>query len=312
MSKFNWFWQIAAILILVSCNPPVKDKFTDTLTEGVIPITVDQTFEPIIKEEIEVFESIFVKAGISPIYTSEVDAINLLLKDSVRLAVTTRPLSSKEEAFLAQKKFQPHCYKIATDGIALIVNKQNKDTFITVDQFRQIATGKIKKWNQIYPGSNLGDITVVFDNPNSSTVRYVIDSICGGQKLGNLTAQNTNTEVINYVRKTPGALGIVGVSWLNNKIDTTNLSFIDVVNVMSVSNEVIADAANSYKPFQAYLFYQYYPLTRNVYVIVNDPRTSLPSGFTNFLTQERGQRIILKAGLVPATQTIRVVETKVE
>ncbi|MBP6609454.1 MAG: phosphate ABC transporter substrate-binding protein, partial [Paludibacter sp.] len=105
----------------------------------------------------------------------------------------------------------------------------------------------------------------------------------------------------------PQALGLVGVNWLSNKVDTTNLSFKDVVKVMSVTNESVAKVENSYKPFQAYLFYGYYPLTRNVYIILNDPRSALPSGFTSFLTAQIGQRVILKSGLVPATQPIRVV-----
>ncbi|MEA4936842.1 MAG: substrate-binding domain-containing protein [Paludibacter sp.] len=313
MYRFKTSILLVAVLIFVSCRPKVKDKFTDTLTSGVIPVAVDETFEPIIQEEVDVFESIYVSAGIIPQYTSELEAINLLLKDSVRLAITTRPLSLKETNYLKSKKFSPRSFKLATDGIALIVNRNNPDTLITVDQLRQILVGKAKQWRDIYQKSNLGKITLVFDNPNSSTVRYAIDSICGGLPLSeNLNAQTTNAEVISYVSKTPGAIGVVGVSWLSNKVDTTNLSFNDIVRVMSVSNEVIATEDNSYKPYQAYLFYDYYPLTRSVFIVLNDPRSSLPSGFTSFLTSDRGQRIILKSGLVPATQPVRVVNVKSE
>jgi phosphate transport system substrate-binding protein len=115
---------------------------------------------------------------------------------------------------------------------------------------------------------------------------------------------------LEYVAKTSDAIGIIGVSWLSDTKDTTNLTFINTVRVMSVSNEVKATPQNSYKPYQAYLFYGDYPLTRNIFVILNDPRSSLPSGFTSFLTSDKGQRIILKAGLVPATQPIRIVNVK--
>jgi len=229
------------------------------------------------------------------------------------MAITTRPLSEKETNYLHSIKFQPRSYRLASDGVALITNKANKDTLITVDQFRQILLGKVTNWNQIYPTSTLGKIVTVFDNPNSSTVRYAIDSVCGGIQIsGNLNAQNTNAEVIDFVNKTPQAIGIIGVNWLSNKVDTTNLSFKDVVKVMSVSNEKDATIEGSYKPFQAYMFYGYYPLTRNVFIIINDPRNSLPTGFTSFLTSDRGQRIILKSGLVPATQPLRVVSVKDE
>ncbi|MEI6553998.1 MAG: substrate-binding domain-containing protein [Paludibacter sp.] len=301
------------LVLLFSCQNKVKDKFTDTYTTGVIPIAVDENFKPIIQEEIDVFEALTPKANIIPNYTTEVEVLNLLLKDSVRLAIATRPLSSKEEKYLNSKSFYPHSYKFAHDGLALIVNKLNQDTMITVNDIRRILMGQVTNWNEIFPKSRLGKFQIVFDNQNSSTIRYAIDSICDGKSLSKkLYAQNNNLEVIDFVSRTPNAIGIIGVNWLGNKKDTTNLSFRNEVNVMAVSSESEATSENSYKPFQAYLFYGYYPLTRYVYVIMNDPRGSLPSGFTNFLTSDRGQRIVLKSGLVPATQPVRVVQIKDE
>lgn len=311
--KFIFIAIIFVVLSFFSCSREKKDKYTDTLTEGVISVAVDETFAPILQDEIAVFESVFPKAGIVPVFTTEGNAIELLLKDSVRMAITTRALSDKELKSLQARKFQPRLYRLASDAIALVVNKSNTDTLITVDQLRQILLGKVTNWNQIYPNSSLGKIVTVFDNANSSTVRYAIDSVCGGQPLAtNLNAQSTNREVLEYVAKTPQAIGIVGVNWLANKVDTTNLSFNDIVKVMSVSNETVATIEGSYKPFQAYMFYDSYPLTRNIFIILNDPRSSLPTGFTSFLTSQRGQRIILKSGLLPATQPLRVVHVKDE
>jgi len=307
----NKLLSILFVFSLFSCQNKVKDKFTDTYTEGVIPIAVDINFQPIIQEELDVFESMYKNAGVVPTYTNEGDAIDLLLKDSVRLAIATRPLSVKEEASLTSKKFAPRSYKLATDGIALIVNNRNPDSLITVSQIKNILTGKTTNWNEIYPKSKRGKIQVVFDNQNSSTVRFAVDSICKGQPLSTqLNAQKTNLEVIDFVSKSPNAIGVIGVNWMGNRKDTTNLSFKNEVRVMAVSSEDEATVENSYKPFQAYLFYGYYPLTRNVYIILNDPRSSLPSGLTKFLTSDRGQRIILKSGLVPASQPVRIVHTK--
>jgi phosphate transport system substrate-binding protein len=311
--KANYLLPLFLIFFLLSCQSKSKNeqKETDTYSTGVIAIAVDECFRPIIQEEIDVFEAQFPEAGIVPKYTSEVDAINRLIKDSVRVSIVTRALSSKEENYLKSKTFEPRSYRLATDAIALIINNQNRDSLITVNDIRRILTGEVKNWKEIYPSSRLGKFKVVFDNPNSSTIRFAIDSICKGKPLSKeLNAQSTNLEVIDYVSKTPNAIGIIGVNWLGNRKDTTNLTFKNEVRVMAVSNEEIADKENSYKPFQAYLFYGYYPLTRSVYIILNDPKGSLPSGFTHFLTGDRGQRIILKSGLVPATQPIRIVDIK--
>lgn len=311
MSKHSWFFIF--VITLVACQTKSNDKFTDTYTTGTISIAVDANFQPIVKEEIDVFQSQLPNAKIIPIYTDEVSAVDLLLKDSVRVAIVTKPLSDKEVNYLKNKKFSPKSYLLAQDGIALIVNNSNPDTLMSVVDLRKILTGKATKWTQIYPTSTLGDIKVVFDNPNSSTVRYAIDSVCAGTKISqNLNAQNSNTEVIRYVSKMPNAIGVIGVNWLNNASDSTNLSFDNSIRVMSVSRQDVASPSDSYKPYQAYLYYGNYPLTRSIYVILNDPRGSMPSTITNFLTSDRGQRIILKAGLVPATQPINVVSIKSE
>ena len=303
---------IAAAWIFTSCwGNKAKDKHTDTATSGVIQISADESFRDIVQQEIDVFESIYVQAGIMPIYASEVDAINLLLKDSVRLAVASRQLTEAEKEGLAQKKLFPKEIKIATDGIALIVNKQNADSMISIPDLREILTGRITRWNQLNPGSKLGDLQLVFDNQNSSTVRFAIDSICRGDSLaGNLSAQHDNAAVIDYVSKTPGAIGVIGVTWVGNKSDSTRMTFSELVTVMSVSRETKATRENSYKPLQAYIALGQYPLVRNMYVLLTDPRSGLASAFATFMASDRGQRIILRSGIVPAAQNVRIVNVR--
>ena len=142
-------------------------------------------------------------------------------------------------------------------------------------------------------------------------MRYVLDSLCPDRKLSDcLRAEKTNRRVIDYVAQNPEAMGVVGVSWLQNPEDSTNLSFLKQVKVLGVSRHRPAMSFNSFKPWQAYLALKEYPLIREVYVILTDPRQGLASGFTGFLTSDRGQRIILKAGIVPATQPVRIVNVK--
>ena len=303
----------ASLLLLSGCGNKPKPGEDDTLTSGTITIAVDETFRPIIEEELQVFHALTPDATVHPIYCSEVEAMKLLLADSVRLAITTQQLTKQETAYLNDKKFFPVSVKMATDGLALIVNKQNTDSLITVDQFKEILTGKVTDWKQLNPASRLGELQLVFDNPNSSTVHYVLDSICGGMPLSkDLKAQKTNPEVISYVAKNPAALGVIGVNWIGNPADSTRLSFNDAIRIMAVSRADSATVGNSFKPYQAYLALNQYPLTRNVYILLNDPKSGLPSGLTSYLTDFRGQRIISKSGLVPATAAVRIVDVKEE
>lgn len=300
-------------LMLGACKQKPKDGRTDTYTTGTVAIAADESFQPIVAEEIEVFEALYPQADIVPHYVTEVEAVNLLLKDSLRLVIASRRLTPEEKYSFNSRKFFPQEIKIATDGLALITNLSNPDSLISVDAIRGILTGEKTQWKDIYPDSRLGDIQLVFDNKNSSTVRFAIDSICPGKQLaGNVSALKTNKEVISFVSKTPGAMGIIGVNWLSDRNDSTGLSFNKEVRVMSVSHSTRPTIENSFKPYQAYLYYGDYPLARDIYALVNDPRNGLCWGFSGFLTSYRGQLIIQKSGLLPATQAVRIVNVKDE
>lgn len=307
--RYFYSTGILMIVFLFSCS--TKAEYEDTPTSGSISISIDETFKPIGQSEIQVFEGIYNYATIKPIYNSEIEAFNLLLKDSVRLIISSRKLTDQEKAFFDEKKFFPKEIKIATDAIAIIVNPENKDTLISVDLLKQILIGKITNWKQLYSDSKLGDLKFVFDNPNSGTIRFMIDSICKGEKLSdNLSAMKNNSDVVDFVSKNKNAIGIIGVSWISDRDDTTALSFLKKVKVMAVSKEAKATYNNSFQPYQAYIATKQYPLIRDIYIINAEPRTGLATGFTSFVASDRGQRIILKSGILPATQPVRIVNIK--
>ncbi|SHG09155.1 PstS family phosphate ABC transporter substrate-binding protein [Dysgonomonas macrotermitis] len=308
MRKVGLFCIILSLTIFSACNQRIKVTRTDTPTSGIAEIASDDCFSPIVQEEIDVFEALNKDASIIPTFASEVDVFNLLLKDSLRLIVAARDLTDAEKQGLLNRKLQPRTQKIAVDGIALIINKENTDSLISMSQIKKIMTGEIDSWKQINEQSKYDQIAVVFDNPNSSTVRFIKDSINRGEPLAErLKAQENNKAVLDYVSRTPNAIGVIGVNWVSNPTDTTNLSFTDRVRVMSVSKSDPATRQSSFQPYAAYLALGEYPLRRDVFVITSDLRGTLPAGFVGFLVGDRGQRIILKAGLIPATRPMRLI-----
>lgn len=314
-SNFTLIGFIMILTLAMSCQNKPKNGRTDTYTSGTTTIVADESFRPIIEQELQVFHTMFPQTKITPLYVTEVDAVNRLLKcKDVWLAVTSRKLTPAEKNYMNSKTYEPREIRIATDGLALIINKHNPDSLITVNQIKDILTGKTKNWKQIFPTSKLGNFLIVFDNKNSSTVHFAIDSICKGQAFGdNVRAEDKNTQVIDFVSKTPNAIGIIGVNWLSDYNDSTKLSFSKKVKLMSVSAEKgKATPANCFKPYQYYLYTKQYPLTRGIYVILNDPMNGLPWGFETFLEGSQGQKIILKSGLVPDIVPVNVREVNVK
>lgn len=292
-----------------ACNEKKsKDGRTDTYSSGAISFASDESFSPIIEEERFVFQKDYPQAKVTPIYTSESEAINQLLAGKIWLALTARNFKESELKSLQNQSYRPIAIKLAYDALAFIVNKSNNDTLISVQNIADIMNGKATQWSDIYKGSNRGKITVVFDNAKSSSVHFVEDSILGGKaiKNPNVAAVDKTEEVIKYVEENPGSIGIIGNNWLNDKRDSTNLTFNKDIRVMSVSRLHPATAANSRKPYQYYIYNGQYPLIRTIYALLNDPRQGLPWGFAHFIESPKGQRIILKAGLLPVMGDINV------
>ena len=315
INVFNTFVGLTLILgLFASCKDKPKNGRTDTYSSGTIKFVSDESFSPIIDEQREIFEFVYPKAKLVPIYTNELDGVNMLMKEQVYLAITSRNFTDKEVANLEARRFQPIAIPLAFDGLALIVNNSNPDTIISVNDIKQILSGKVAKWKALYPNSKLDSIEVAFDNKQSSTVHYCVDSLLGGKPINspNIYAVDKSAEVIDFVEKHPNAIGIIGSNWLNDKRDTTNVTFKRNIRVMGVSRIHPATVESSWKPYQYYLWNGNYPLVRTIYALLNDPRHGLPWGFANFMSADsRGQRIFFKAGLLPYRGNMTVREASV-
>ncbi|NDV69725.1 PstS family phosphate ABC transporter substrate-binding protein [Dysgonomonas sp. 25] len=320
MKKLGFILCISTIIVFFTSCYENKSTRTDTMTSGIAEIVVDECMAPIIDEQINVFEALYPNATIIPTYTNEYDAYQMLVNDSMRLIIGARELTPGEEAKIKAREQRVLTHKIAVDGVAIIVNPQNKLSYLSTADLKKVFTGQATNWKDIHPGSKLGNISVVFDSPNSSTVRFIQDSICRKDPLGsnvkaiskdtatiNINEKTPNQRVLDYVSSTPNAMGVIGVNWISNPTDTTSLSFINGIKVLAVSKDEVATPDNSYQPYPYQFALNQYPLQRDIYIIITDPSGGLPSGFVNFVTKEKGQRIILKAGLLPATQLTRLV-----
>lgn len=317
MKFTSYFFVGLAItsVLISSCgnSKKSKDGRTDTYSSGAISFVSDESFSPIIEEEREVFQYDYPQAKVTPVYCSESEAVNKLLDGKAWLAFTARNFKPAELQSLQSKQYRPVAIDIAYDALAFIVNKNNNDTLISVQDVKDIMDGKVTQWSDISKGDKRGTITVVFDNPKSSTVHYIEDSILGGKPIlnKNVVAVNKTAEVIKYVEQNADAIGIIGNNWLNDKRDSTNLTFNRNIRVMSLSRQHPATEANSRKPYQYYIYNGQYPLIRTIYALLNDPRQGLPWGFAHFIQGPKGQRIVMKAGLLPVLGNINVRDVNV-
>lgn len=279
----------------VGCNR--MESPSDTPTFGNITISADETIKPLIESEVNTFTSIYQYTKVKVNYKPEQEAFNDLMNDSTRLIIVTRSLNSSEFKQFHKWEIVPKITKIAFDAVALICSGDMKDSVISIEGLKNLLSGRDIK--------NFRKTKIVFDDNNSSTI-FVLREKTGVKQLSsNCYALNSNEAVLDYVKKEKNTVGVIGVNWISDNDDSTEQHFMKSIRVMAVS---YTDTSESFKPYQAYIALKKYPLWREIYILSKEAYTGLGTGLTAFIASDRGQRIVLKFGLVPATMPVRLVE----
>lgn len=293
------------VVCLTACND-VKSPKSYT-AEDDVAFTADFCFQPIVSELSDLYALRKVEASMQPLYCSEDSALRLLVNDSVRLAIATRPLSEKEKIRVELNKLPLLQSRIAYDAFALIVHKNNPDTVINLQEIRDIISGKITRWEQLEMGNKKGELSLVFDASGSSTVRYMKDSLNGGRPLkGKIFAQGSNRAVIDAVKSNPDIIGVVSTDWVRvSKGDSTAMaSFRDLDFKVMMVGKTGKKEQDWQRPYQYYIATGEYPLVRSVWALCTDPRSrSTLRSFYFFLKDNVGQRVICNSSqLLPRNQ----------
>lgn len=263
----------------------------DRADSGRIHISVDESFRPVIDSEIQVYEALNPKTQIIAEYKPEAECLKDLQKDSTRMIIITRPLTIDEERFYKQKlSYVPHAGIVAFDAVAVVVNKQSPDSIMHTAELRSIMDGSVG-----------GNKKVIFDGVSGSSVfQYAQDSVLRGKPLdtSRVFGVNGSEEVLKRVEADKNLIGLVGVSWIGNPEDTTQLSFLQRVNIAALTCR--CPEHTFVKPYQYNILTMRYPYVRGLYYILKENYSGLGSGFANFLESERGQLIFKRAYLGPA------------
>lgn len=306
MHKINKYIFVVVISALIyACSSGPSNEPTDTTTSGEVNIVVDESFQKLFDTQIYTFESIYPNAKVHADYLPENEALTRLINDSCKVVVMCRDLTKTERKSFESKNLFPISTKIAEDAIVLLINPENNDTVLTVEEVRSILLGKDSLWNQLDKNTDLKSISVVFDNAGSANARFMKDTLLMGKEFSkNVFAVKSNPEVIEYVSKNKNAIGVLSVNWISDIDDSTTTNILKKVKMIGIQKDTASEA---FKPYQAYIKTKDYPFTRSVYMINRQTRAGLGMGFVSFVAGDKGQLMILKAGLIPAIAPVRLV-----
>ena len=292
-TKYHNFYPVAIclVLLLVGCKSykQQEEELPDNRYRGTINVSADESFKPVIDEMVQVYESNYPSAKINVQYKPEAECLKDMLTDSIRMIIATRTFNPDERSLMIDSmKVSPRSMVVARDGIAVIVNPKAPDSLFKMQDIREILTGRFKK-----------NLIPVFDGLKAtSTVRFIIDSVLRGDTLtSKALAARSSEGVLDYVAKNPNAVGFIGVSWIGNPEDTSQLSFLKKIRVAALESRDIPDAF--VKAYQANIYIHRYPVVRDLVYILKENYKGLGTGFANFMSGEIGQLIFRRAYLAP-------------
>lgn len=298
MLRISEIWlRVLILFFLAGCGTGVDNTPKDRFDKGTIIISADESFKPVIDSQVQVYEAKYPNVKLNVQYKPEADCIKDLAVDSVRMIIVTRRYTPSEKIFMLDSmKVSPEQLSLAYDAIAVIVHPEAKEFLFTMKELKEILQGKFKK-----------NLIPVFDGLRAtSTVRFIIDSVLHGDTLTNKAlAAKSSEEVINYVSRHPEAVGFIGVSWIGNKDDEQQQSFLTKIKLAEIES---TDLPGKFiQPVQANIYSGRYPMIRElVYILKENHRSGLGHGFKNFMTGEIGQLIFRRAYLVPAHMQFNV------
>ncbi|MBR1882310.1 MAG: substrate-binding domain-containing protein [Muribaculaceae bacterium] len=311
--------------LLMACD---NKQATNTSTSGIAKISCDESFQNILDQEVQIFEYTYPDASIMVNYTDEASALDSLLHRRCDLIITSRDLTKEQHDLLQKQGRAYRSRRIAVDALAVIVNNANDIDELSVEDLRDIFTGKVRRWGEVFPTRLKRDsIQIVLDQSGSGIVHYLKEKFTQGKDFGNsisIYAQNSSEEVFKAVTSHKNAIGFVGVSWITSDMKATQLTmeqrvedlrnnnevslidFTDRIKVMAIRGD---DQIEARKPYQAWINDGSYPLFRSIWAIDASAGGTLDHGFYSFLTGVIGQKIILQTGILPAAEPVRMVET---
>jgi phosphate transport system substrate-binding protein len=284
--------------LLMACkNDSEKENEYDSPKKGTIYISVDESFQPVISEQIKVYQSLFPETHIKAEYKPEADCFRDLQKDSTRMIVVAHKLNNEEmEIYKKNLSYYPLQDLIAYDAISVVVNPAAADSSFTISELKKLLSDS----------SSAGYQMVMDGNNATSTVKYLLDSIMNGAIFGkNVRAAKGSMAVIDFVSENPKAIGFVGSSWTSDGDDPQQVAYMKKVKLALIECKLCGKDTYT-RPSQNTMMNGEYILVRPLYSILKENSLMLGSAFYNFMRFEKGQLIFRRAGLVPGRMNFTI------
>ncbi|MBK7258625.1 MAG: substrate-binding domain-containing protein [Ignavibacteriae bacterium] len=291
---------VAAGLVLAGCS---REPGSTKLTSGTLTVECDEAVFPAMNVLAADFRQQYPDARIDIRCVEARAATANFVNDSVKVIVCARPLNDEERNVLTATKTWFEEYHVAQSAVAVIVNPANPVKELRMGQADSIFTGQTTVWPNWRAG---GVVDLVIGSVDASTNEVFRRLVMRGKPFAqSATPMTSSSDIVEYVAKTPGAAGIVGVGWLKGVESDVKVIGLSRPGVTPDSTQ---PAGKAYAPHQAYVYQGYYPASTPVTMYTRDLDRTVSLGFISFAAGPFGQKVFLNSGLVPVTMPVRLIQ----
>ena len=290
------------MLFIVGCSRKIDPKKNDTPTSGEVIIVADEAYTTILEDMRFLYEIKYPKSKLKIKYIGEDEAMESLLSDSVRLAIVSCEPNERQLQFFKNKGITHFVNHIANDGIVLVANKDCSIDSLTLKQLQEIINGTL-----IPTKTNSANFVYGFSVQGSGIANYFRNNYLTKEKKfpENFGTFKSTINLLDSVKKYKHVIGFIGYNYISDKDDS--LAKYIKQNFKVISLQSLKNHNQFVLPSQSTIADSAYPLVRRVMVINREGKTGLGTGFVIFMASHKGQRVMLKAGMIPATMPAREV-----
>lgn len=276
ISHFVLFVMVLSLVIFSVDGLAERDR-------NSINIQGSSTVLPISQRAAEVFMEKYPHISISVSGGGSGTGIAALVDGVVQIANSSRFIKLDEVKNAVASNIYPVPHRIAMDGIAIVVNNENKVKELSLEQVRKIFTGEITDWSQV--GGDRGAIVMVSRDTSSGTFECFYEVVLQGQRLSPRSQLQTSSGgIVSTVNTTKGAIGYVGLGYLDGSVKPLDIIKEDG-KIVSPTKENVASGV--------------YPVSRPLFIFTNGWPAGNTALFINFILSLEGQKLVEEVGFVP-------------
>lgn len=296
----------AVVFIFCGCN---YEKMKSTTTTGELTVVSDENVSGLIEKQIAEFTRLNTESKIKLVVKTTDQAIADLCNGDAKTIVSSRELNQKEADVLRNNKLDLKKHQIALDGVGIIVNPSNSVRELNYKELRKILSGEITDWKDL-EGDNKdiysGKIKSFIPRKQSFLHDFIYEKVMDGAEYskGDVVC-STSTQMLREIKSDLYSIGIISMNWITKQSDTLDEGIKPLKIAEVDSSGRVSDYVGLH---QAYIADKSYPLTYYIYILSTDFSMNLSVGFTSFVLAYDGQKIILRSGLVPVTQPVRIIQ----